>query len=54
MIRNGARAAPVAEITGAGNLLGMLAALTPASDLVLRRGTDAPSIRIDGMTVAGA
>jgi PmbA protein len=28
--------------------------LTPANDLVFRRGTDAPTIRIDGMTVAGA
>lgn len=53
MIRNGALAEPVAEITVAGNLLTMLAELTPASDLVFRRGTDAPTIRIDGMTVAG-
>ncbi len=54
MIRNGALAEPVAEITVAGNLLTMLSALTPASDLVFRRGTDAPTIRIDGMTVAGS
>jgi PmbA protein len=28
--------------------------LTPASDLVFRYGTDAPTLRVDGMTVAGA
>jgi PmbA protein len=54
MIRNGALAEPVAEITVAGNLIDMFLHLTPANDLVFRRGTDAPTIRIDGMTVAGA
>jgi PmbA protein len=54
MIRHGALAEPVAEITVAGNLLAMLSELTPANDLVFRRGTDAPTVRIDGMTVAGA
>jgi PmbA protein len=54
MIRNGALAEPVAEITIAGNLLDMFAALIPANDLVFRRGTDAPTVRVDGMTVAGA
>jgi PmbA protein len=54
MIRNGALAEPVAEITVAGNLVDMFLHLTPANDLVFRRGTDAPTIRIDGMTVAGA
>jgi len=54
MIRDGALAEPVAEITIAGNLLTMFAALTPANDLVFKRGTDAPTLRIDGMTMAGA
>ena len=27
--------------------------LTPADDLEFRSGTDAPSLRVDGMTVAG-
>jgi PmbA protein len=27
--------------------------LHPASDLEFRRGTDAPTVRIEGMTVAG-
>lgn len=54
MIRDGALAEPVAEITIAGNLLAMFAHLTPANDLVFRRGTDAPTVRVDGMTMAGA
>jgi len=54
MIRNGRMAEPVAEITVAGNLIDMFAHLTPANDLVFRRGTDAPTIRIDGLTMAGA
>ena len=53
MIRNGALAEPVAEITIADNLLDMFASLVPANDLVFRRGTDAPTVRVDGMTVAG-
>ncbi|MBO0709802.1 MAG: TldD/PmbA family protein [Acetobacteraceae bacterium] len=54
MIRDGAIAEPVAEITVAGNLLEMFANLTPANDLAFKRGTDAPTVRIDGMTMAGA
>ena len=54
MIRDGAMAEPVAEITIAGNLQEMFAHLMPANDLRFRRGTDAPTVRIDGMTMAGA
>jgi PmbA protein len=54
MIRNGQLAEPVAEFTLAGNLRDMFAALTPASDLEFKRGTDAPTLRIEGMTLAGA
>ena len=54
MIRDGALAEPVAEVTIAGNLLEMFAAMVPASDLKFRRGTDSPTVRIDGMTMAGA
>jgi PmbA protein len=53
MIRDGALAEPVAEVTVAGNLMDMFAAMVPASDLVFRRGTDSPTVRIDGMTMAG-
>jgi len=54
IIENGRIAAPVAEITIAGNLLDMFRELTPASDLVFRRAVNVPTIRIEGMTVAGA
>jgi PmbA protein len=53
MIRNGEIAEPVAEFTIAGNLLDMFLHLTPANDLVFKRGVDAPTLRIDGMTLAG-
>ena len=52
-IENGKIAFPVSELTVAGNLKDMFANLTPANDLEFRRGTDAPTIRIEGMTVAG-
>ncbi|WP_442679867.1 TldD/PmbA family protein [Sphingomonas sp. ASY06-1R] len=53
-IRNGQLAEPVAEITIAGNLTDMFLALTPADDLEFRRAMDVPTVRIDGMTIAGA
>ncbi len=53
-IENGELAYPVSEVTVAGNLKDMFANLTPANDLTFRYGTDAPTLRIDGMTVAGA
>ena len=52
-IENGRIGWPVAEVTIAGNLAEMFARLTPASDLEFRYGIDAPTLRIDGMTVAG-
>jgi PmbA protein len=52
-IENGAVTYPVSEVTIAGKLPDMFKALVPADDLVFRYGTDAPTIRIDGMTVAG-
>jgi PmbA protein len=54
LIRDGELAEPVAEITVAGNLNDMFANLTPANDLVFRRGTDSPTVRVEGMTMAGA
>ena len=53
-IENGEIAYPVTEMTVAGNLKDMFASLTPADDLVFRYGTDAPTLRVDGMTVAGS
>ena len=54
MIRNGALAEPVAEITVAGSLLEMYRTMVPANDLRFRRGTDAPTIRVESMTLAGS
>ncbi|HXQ65112.1 MAG TPA: metallopeptidase TldD-related protein, partial [Alphaproteobacteria bacterium] len=45
---------PVSEITIAGNLKDMYLALTAADDLVFRYGTNAPTLRIAEMTIAGA
>ncbi len=53
-IVDGKIGAPAAEITIAGNLLEMFAALRPADDLRFRTGVDAPTLRIDGMTAASA
>lgn len=54
MVRDGAIAEPVAEITIASNLLEMFAVLEPGSDLEFRRGIDAPTLLIPEMTVAAA
>lgn len=53
LIENGEITRPVAEVTVAGNLRDMYRALTPADDLVFRYATNAPTVRVDGMTVAG-
>jgi PmbA protein len=53
-IENGALAYAVSEVTVAGNLKDMFAHLTPASDLEFKTGVDTPTLRIDGMTVAGS
>lgn len=54
IIEKGRLGAPVGEITIAGNLLDMFARLVPADDLEFRYATNVPTLRIDGMTVAGA
>jgi PmbA protein len=53
-IEKGQLAFPVSEVTVAGNLKDMYLRLTPADDLEFKTGNDAPTVRIDGMTVAGA
>ncbi len=53
-IENGAIAYPVSELTIAGNLKDMFLNMTAANDLAFRTGIDAPTVRIEGMTVAGA
>lgn len=54
IIVNGEIATPVDEITIAGNLIDMYRALIAADDLEHRRSVNVPTLRIDGMTVAGA
>ena len=52
-IENGKRTYPVSEVTSAGNLADMFRNLTPANDLEFRFGTNAPTLRVEGLTVAG-
>lgn len=54
IIENGEILGPVAEITIAGNLIEMFRTLVPADDLEHRRGINVPTLRIEGMTIAGA
>ena len=53
-IENGKLAWPVSGITVAGNLKDMFLKMTPASDLQFKSSTNAPTVRIEGMTIAGA
>ena len=53
-IENGEIAFPVSEVTIAGNLKDMFGRLVPANDLEFRHGVNAPTVRIEGMTLAGA
>ena len=52
-IEDGKRSYPVSEVTIAGNLIDIFRALTPANDLEFRFGTNAPTVRLEGLTVAG-
>jgi PmbA protein len=52
-IENGVRTFPVSEVTIAGHLSEIFASLTPANDLTFRFGTNAPTLRVEGLTVAG-
>ena len=52
-IENGERTYPVSEVTIAGHLIDMFRTLTPANDLEFRYGTNAPTVRVEGLTVAG-
>jgi len=53
LIDNGTLQEPLAEMTIAGNLKDMFQALTPANNLQLRYGIDAPTCVVDSMTVGG-
>ncbi len=52
-IENGQLAHPVSEVTIAGNLKEMFPRIAAANDLVFRYATNAPTLRVDGMAVAG-
>jgi PmbA protein len=52
-IENGQLAYPVSEITIAANLTEMFQRLIPADDLEIKTGVDTPTVRIDGMIIAG-
>jgi PmbA protein len=52
-IENGKITYPVSEVTIAGHLGDMFRNLTPANDLVFRYGINAPTVRLEGLTVAG-
>jgi PmbA protein len=53
VIENGEIKGAVSEVTIAGNLIDMFAQLRVANDLEFRYATNVPTIRIDGMTLAG-
>jgi PmbA protein len=53
-IDHGEIAFPVSEMTVAGNLKEMFPRAVAADDLEFRTGADAPTLRIDDLTVAGA
>jgi len=53
-IENGVLTHAVSEVTVAGNLKDMFLQLTAANDLAFHYGTNAPTVRVDGMTLAGA
>jgi PmbA protein len=52
-IENGELTYPVSEVTIAGHLTEIFKSLTPANDLIFRYGTNAPTVRVEGLTVAG-
>jgi len=53
-IEKGERAFPVSEITIAGNLKEAFKTMIPGNDLRMDGSTNAPSLLVDGLTVAGA
>jgi PmbA protein len=53
-IDKGEIAFPVSEMTVAGNLKDMFLRLVAADDLEFKAGIDAPTLRIDDLTIAGA
>ncbi|HEY1152740.1 MAG TPA: TldD/PmbA family protein [Pseudolabrys sp.] len=52
-IENGQLTFAVSEVTIAGHLFDIFRTLTPANDLEFRYGTNAPTVRVEGLTLAG-
>ena len=52
-IENGKLGYPVSEITIAGHLSDIFRSVEPANDLTFRFGTNAPTLVVEGLTVAG-
>ena len=52
-IENGEITYPVSEVTIAGHLLAIFKSLAPANDLEFRYGVNAPTVRIEGLTLGG-
>jgi PmbA protein len=52
-IEKGQRTYPVSEVTIAGHMLDIFRTVTPANDLRFRYGTNAPTVRLEGLTIAG-
>src|SRR4029079_11197714 len=52
-IENGELTYAVSEMTIAGHLLAMFKSLVPANDLEFRYGVNAPTLRIEGLTLGG-
>ena len=52
-IEKGELSYAVSEVTIAGTLQNMFKNLTPANNLKFRYGLDSPTLRIDGLTIAG-
>lgn len=53
-IENGELTYPVSEVTIAGHLQDIFRSVTPASDLNFKYGMDAPTVRVEGLLIAGA
>jgi PmbA protein len=52
-IENGKTTYAVSEVTIAGHLLEIFKSMTPANDLEFRYGVNAPTVRIEGLTLGG-
>jgi PmbA protein len=52
-IERGQLTFPVSEVTIAGHITDLFRTLVPANDLSFRYGVNAPTVRVEGLTLAG-